>query len=306
MCQTDGCQTCGVGGLHCALAARGAGLLFRAGLLHSGRMGTATFDSGRAIDWGKTSQDYATHRPGPPLSFYRRLAALGVGLPRQRILDLGTGTGVLARQFSVQGARAAGVDIAAEQIAAALRLAREEGLDVDFRVAPAERTPFPDGSFDVVTANQCWVYFDAGLTVAEVRRLTAGSRALGITGGGLLVVSLFSWVPALSPIALQSEQLVLRFNPQWQGAGWKGEIAPLPRWIKDHGTLMAMFWYDEAIPFTRESWRGRMRACRGVAATLPPEQVQAYDMAHAEQLERNTPPEFTVPHRVAAYLVRIA
>src|SRR5918911_1868482 len=99
-------------------------------------------DPGRAIDWGRTSVDYARHRPGPPESFFARLAALGVGLAGQRILDLGTGTGLLARRFAQAGANVAGIDIAPEQIAAARSLAQEQRVAVDFRVAPAENTPF--------------------------------------------------------------------------------------------------------------------------------------------------------------------
>ena len=89
----------------------------------------STIDEGRNFDWGRTSSDYAEHRPGPPASFYERLYALGVGRARQRILDLGTGTGLLARQFARQGADVVGVDIAQEQIAAATRLAQEERLE---------------------------------------------------------------------------------------------------------------------------------------------------------------------------------
>ena len=51
-------------------------------------------DGGRSIDWGRTSRDYARHRPGPPPSYFERLAALGVGRPGQRLLDLATGTGL--------------------------------------------------------------------------------------------------------------------------------------------------------------------------------------------------------------------
>jgi hypothetical protein len=50
-------------------------------------------DHGRSIDWGATSRDYATFRPGPPNEFYDRLQVHGIGLPGQRVLDLGTGTG---------------------------------------------------------------------------------------------------------------------------------------------------------------------------------------------------------------------
>src|SRR6185503_18816601 len=111
-------------------------------------------DPGMKIDWGKTSGDYAQYRPGPPPSFYERLGVLGVGLPGQRILDLATGTGVLAREFARRGAQVVGIDIAAEQIAAARGLAATDGVEVDFRVAPAEDTGLEDHSFNVVTANQ--------------------------------------------------------------------------------------------------------------------------------------------------------
>jgi SAM-dependent methyltransferase len=60
-------------------------------------------DNEREFDWGKTSQDYAAYRSGYPESFYEVLAALGIGKPGQRILDLGTGTGVLARAFAQRG-----------------------------------------------------------------------------------------------------------------------------------------------------------------------------------------------------------
>lgn len=35
--------------------------------------------------------------------------------------------------------------------------------------------------------------------------------------------------------------------------------------------------YVEDVTFTRDSWCDRMRACRGVGASLPPELVEQYD-----------------------------
>src|SRR5437867_9888087 len=74
-------------------------------------------DNEQEFDWGRASPDYAKYRSGYPESFYEVLAALGIGKPRQRILDLGTGTGVLARAFAKRGALVTGVDISANQIA---------------------------------------------------------------------------------------------------------------------------------------------------------------------------------------------
>jgi len=73
--------------------------------------GLGSRDGDKVIGRGKTSQDYSVDRPGPPPSFFARLAALGIGREGQSILDLRTGTGVLARQFARQGAVVQGVDI---------------------------------------------------------------------------------------------------------------------------------------------------------------------------------------------------
>ncbi|MDJ0869605.1 MAG: methyltransferase domain-containing protein [Myxococcota bacterium] len=251
-------------------------------------------DAGREIDWGRTSDDYARHRPGPPDSFYEKLRALEVGVPGQRMLDLGTGTGVLARSFARRGCHAAGVDVSPGQIAAAQRLAREEGLEVDFRVAPAEATSFGDGVFDVVTANQCWLYFDMSRAIPEVRRLLAP--------GGLLMVSHFSWLPREDPIARASEELVSKWNPDWSGADWDGHVPARPGWSHDAFELRAMFFYDEPIAFTRESWRGRMRALRGIGASLTDEQVRAFDREHEALLGRTAAERFTVLHRLDAHV----
>jgi SAM-dependent methyltransferase len=250
-------------------------------------------DEGRSIDWSKTSSDYGAHRPGPPPSFYERLHVLGVGRAGQRILDLGTGTGLLARQFARQGAIVAGTDIAHNQITKAIRLATDEALNAEFHIASSETQPFPDASFDCITAMQCWLYFDQEKTIAEAQRL--------LKPAGVLMTSHFSWLPRKSEIAQQSEALVLKYNAAWGGKDYVGNIPAVAYKLDQHFTMNAMFWYDEEIPFTRESWRGRMRACRGTGATLPPDQLAAFDAEHAALLEKIAPPEFTIVHRLDAH-----
>jgi SAM-dependent methyltransferase len=251
-------------------------------------------DGGRPIDWSLTSLDYATHRPGPPQRLYELLAALGVGGAGQRVLDLGTGTGIVARELARRGAIVSGVDIAAGQIAAARDAAAADGVAVDFVVAAAESCPFVAASFDAIVASQCWMYFDVERTLAEVRRL--------LRPGGALVTTHFSWLPRADAIARASEALVLRANPAWQGADWSGRIAAEPAWADGRARVHAMFWFDVDVPFTRESWRGRMRACRGVGAALATGEVEAFDAALAGWLEAHAPAQFTVRHRVDAHI----
>lgn len=80
----------------------------------------------------------------------------------------------------------------------------------------------------------------------------------------------------------QSEALVLKQNPQWSAADWTGEIPVYPEWAQERLRVRAMFYYDASIHFTRESWRGRFRACRGIGAALNHEEVDAFDLELAE------------------------
>jgi SAM-dependent methyltransferase len=243
-----------------------------------------------------TSGDYSEFRPGPPNEFYDRLQALGVGLVGQRILDLGTGTGVIARALARRGCSIAGIDIAPEQIEEAQRLANIDRPKIDFQVAPAEDPPFGEGAFDVVTANQCFLYFNSSRVLAALRRV--------LVPRGRLVTSHFNWLPKVDVIAAASEELILKFNPFWQGAGFDGIIEPLPSWVPNDIVLEGFFWFDVDVPFDRTSWRGRIRASRGVGASMSPSQVQAFDEEHCALLDRIAPQKFTIKHRIDAHILR--
>jgi SAM-dependent methyltransferase len=251
-------------------------------------------DDGNAFDWGRTSADYSAWRPNYPDRFFALLKTLGVGLPGQRILDLGTGVGFLALRFAQAGAAVTGIDIAPEQIEEARRGCNSLGVAAEFHTLPAEGTGFPPASFDVVAASQSWHYFDAARAIPEVKRL--------LRPAGLFLTSHFVWLPRQDAIAKASEQLVLRHNPKWSHANLRGDVPFVPQWSEGHFSLHAMFVFDEAIPFTRESWRGRIRACRGVGATLTSKAVEDFDREHEILLKEIAPEQFTVLHRIDAHL----
>lgn len=252
-------------------------------------------DGGRTIDWGKSADDYALYRSGPPDSFYQKLYALGIGHSQQKILDLGTGTGILARHFAKQGAIVTAIDISAEQIAIAIDLTKKEELQINFSISPAEKTPFAANSFDIITANQCWIYFDKQQVAQEVKRL--------LDTNGLLLISSYHWLTQQSMIAIETEKLMFKYNPQWDAYNWNGNIQIDPPWIEEHFILRDWFYYDEAIPFTQEQWRGRIRASRAMMPTLTAEEVKKFDQEHELLLKQIADEQFFIPHRIYGRLV---
>src|SRR5436190_14869364 len=132
------------------------------------------------VDFGNTARDYATFRAGFPDSLFDRLAALGLGIAGQSVVDLGSGTGTLARGFAKRGCKVIGVDIAEPMLAEARRLAVKDGVDAEFRVARAEETGLASASSDLVSAGQCWHWFDRPAAAREAMRLLRPDGALVI------------------------------------------------------------------------------------------------------------------------------
>jgi ubiquinone/menaquinone biosynthesis C-methylase UbiE len=105
--------------------------------------------------------------------------------PSERILDLGCGTGIVARLLRERlggAARISGLDASPPMIAKARSLAPE----IDWHEGNAMELPFPDRSFDLVLCQQMLQFVpDPRAALGEVRRV--------LVPGGRLVVS--TWRP---------------------------------------------------------------------------------------------------------------
>lgn len=251
------------------------------------------------VDFGDTAEDYATFRAGFPKDLFERLVAMGVGRSGQRLLDLGTGTGSLARGFASRGCVVTGLDPSEPLLHQARRLADREGVTVDFVTGRAEDTAMPDGSFDIVTAGQCWHWFDREAAAAECRRVLASA--------GSLAICHFDWIPLAGNVVAATEALILFHNPDW---GFAGGTGMYPAWASDVAGAgferIETFSFDIDVPYSHEAWRGRIRASAGIAASLPADAVSAFDAELARLLQRDFPSEpLAVPHRVWALVCRV-
>ena len=252
-------------------------------------------DAGKAFDCGKTSAYYAKYRDIYPEEFYKKVTDRGLCITGQSVLDLGTGTGVLPRNMYKFGARWTGTDISPEQIEQAKRLSDEARMDIEFKAVSAEKLDFPADSFDVITACQCFWYFDHEKVAPEFHRL--------LKKDGKLVILYMAWLPFEDEIAGRSEELVRKYNPDWTGGGETRHPIYIPDAMYKYFDLEEHEEYDLKVPFTMESWHGRMIACRGVGASLSPEDLARWDAEHRKLLE-TVPDSFDVLHYAAISVLK--
>jgi SAM-dependent methyltransferase len=248
------------------------------------------------VDFGRTATDYARHRAGFPDALFERLLRDDVVAPGQRLLDLGTGTGSLARGFALRGLEVTGLDPSRPMLDEARRLDAAAGVAVRYVEARAESTGLTDASFDVVSAGQCWHWFERARAAQEVRRL--------LRPGGRVVIAHFDWLPLPGNVVAATERLIRQHNPDWTHGGGTGLH---PACLADLALAgfagLETFSFDQAVSYSHEAWRGRIRASAGIAASLDVAAVARFDAEHAALLARAFPENpLHVPHRCWAAL----
>lgn len=256
-------------------------------------------DHGKGFDWGKASSDYAKYRDIYPEEFYQWIVDSGLCIKGQKVLDIGTGTGVLPRNLYRFGAEFTGADISEGQIDQARKLSEKLGMKIRYVVSSAENLDFADNSFDVATACQCFMYFNTKTLIPNIARM--------LKPGGRFAILFMVWLPDESKIAKQSESLVLKYNPQWTGKGAK-RLPPVsadPSWMEPWFAVERTDAFTVNVTFTRESWNGRMKACRGIDASLSKDKIAEFDQEHMAMLNKTAPETFEIPHYATCLVLRV-
>jgi SAM-dependent methyltransferase len=107
-----------------------------------------TYDEKWSISYDERCIDYATGR-------FRLATGATNEEPYERAMELGSGTGFFLLNLMQGGVAKRGsvTDLSPGMVQVALRNARGLGLDVDGRVADAERIPYEDNTFDLVVGH---------------------------------------------------------------------------------------------------------------------------------------------------------
>lgn len=141
-------------------------------------MGSATVQSGL---WGRHVRTWSTEIEPRMAPLYEATLDALQPLARLHLLDAGCGAGLALRKAADRGAVVTGLDATSEL----LDVARERVPDADLRTGDIDDLPYPDESFDVVTAFNSIQYApDPAAAVSELARVCrrGGRVAIGIWG----------------------------------------------------------------------------------------------------------------------------
>ena len=118
-------------------------------------------------EWSLLAADWSRYwAPAARPTQLAIIEAAGVGAGTT-VLDAGSGSGEFLATLREAGATVAGCDPAEGMI----DIARTLVPDADLRVASAERLPWPDDAFDLVTAVNALAFTDADVALAEFARV---------------------------------------------------------------------------------------------------------------------------------------
>jgi SAM-dependent methyltransferase len=240
------------------------------------------------IDFDPTSADYAKYRVEFAPGLFDRLRRFGIGLPGQKTLDLGSGTGLFASAMAKNG-----VDVTLLDSSRALLLQSDHANRV---IGGAELLPFADEVFDVVTAAQCWHWFDRSRAPREIMRV--------LRPAGIVAVVYQTYIPLHGSVAEATENVILKHRPGWRHANSTGINGQVLRDFQSLGfSEIESFSFDIQLQFLHEAWRGFIRTNSPIGTSMSATQVEKFDLDHAEMLHA-WPETLSIPHRVFAAVAR--
>ncbi len=167
----------------------------------------------------------ASYGSAPEAAHLVRLAGVRAG---ERVLDVGTGSGLVAIVAAQHGARATGVDPTPELLAKARENAALAGCPaIEWQAGAAECLPFSDASFDVVLSQYAHMFSPQPEAAARemLRVLKPGGR-----------IAFAAWTP--DGLAPRLMGLTFRYLPPMPGAPppspfeW-GDAQGVHRYLKD-------------------------------------------------------------------------
>jgi SAM-dependent methyltransferase len=217
-----------------------------------------------AESFGVDAERYDRSRPRYPAALVDRIVA---GSPGREVLDIGCGTGIVARQLQAAGCRVLGVEPDARMAG----LARQTGVEVE--VATIEAWDPAGRAFDAAVAGQAWHWVD------PVRGAAKAAKALRPGGRLALFWNAFQPPPDLAEAFAAVFRRAMPDAPFRPGAGpavngYLSMCAKAADGIAEAGGFgpPEQWRFDWEWTYTRDAWLDQLPT-GGFLTKAPPETV---------------------------------
>lgn len=212
------------------------------------------------VNFGEVAKNYAKYRNDLPKELIEGLKMRGVDFKKKRVLDLGSGSGILSRIIYKEGAEVVGVEPSVELIGEARKMDRKENIHINYLHEHSESMSLGNSSFEYVTVMRAWHWFDREKTLCEVKRILKDDGTLlvmdsGFMSGRKVVADTLSIVKKYLPggelkragSKAVAKQLINSFPAEW-----------FREWSEHGFELWDTYGFEYMVPFTNEEWCGRV------------------------------------------------
>ncbi|XHU82194.1 methyltransferase domain-containing protein [Peribacillus muralis] len=212
------------------------------------------------VNFGNLAKNYAQYRNDLPAELLESLRLRGIHFNNKKVVDLGSGTGVLSRALHNEGAFVVGVEPSAELIEQAKIIDESEGNKIEYINKCAESTTLKSGLFDYVTVLRAWHWFNREETLGEIKRVLAEKGILIVMDSGFIstskviddtlqIIKSHMSHGELKPPGskVESKQFVNGFPVEW-----------FNEWQEHKFDLKETYKFKYTVSFTNEEWCGRV------------------------------------------------
>lgn len=210
--------------------------------------------------FGNVAKYYAKYRNDLPVQLFETLIKREIDFKGKKVVDLGSGTGVLSRALQDRGAFVVGVEPSAELIKEAKRIDECEKREVEYVNAFSEMTTLKEKSFDFVTVLRAWHWFDREQALYEIRRILKDKGILivmdsGFTSKKELVSKTLKMIKDHLPNGLlpspgskaNATQFINGCPVEW-----------FKEWQDHQFDMTDTYKFSYTVPFSIEEWCGRV------------------------------------------------
>ena len=112
------------------------------------------------------------------------------------------------------------------------------------------------------------------------------------------------WLPYQDRVIYELEQLVLKYNPSWNGCGFGEFRYCFPEWAENKFEIETIHSYNATLTFTKKAWIERVKTCRGVGASLPQEKIAEFENKYRKLLDKYEEP-LKLKHQIHIEIYRV-